>query len=345
MIRVPHGYDPRVTELTLTGLRVVREIALTGSFTAAARLLGYTQPTISRQVASMEAAAGSPLFIREGRGVRVSPAGAVVVEHAGRILAGVETLRQDLAALGDRLAGRITLGAFPSATAVLAPRALARLRVDHPRLEVSLAEAPTPTLLRQLRAGRLAVAVIGVGAGLPDYDLADFDRQIVFAGGLCVAVPAEHRLAGAGIVPVAELAGEIWIAGEGLGGEPQFGAWPTLADPVIGHAVRGWPARLGLVAAGLGLCLVPEVAALSIPAGVVSIGVDDPSWLGRMVVALTARAPGAEAAAVVAALRRAGEDIHLRRDELARQHTGDGPVRPAAVGIDRGRSTMDGFAG
>jgi DNA-binding transcriptional LysR family regulator len=299
----------RMTGLSLTGLRVVREIALTGSFTAAARLLGYTQPTISRQVAAMEAAAGSSLFIREGRGVRVSPAGAVVVEHAGRILAGVEALRQDLAALDDRVAGRIKLGAFPAATAVLAPRALARLRVDHPRLEVALAEAPTPTLLRQLRAGRLAVAVIGVGSGLPDYDLSDLDQQIVFAGGLCVAVPAEHRLAGAGIVPVGELAGETWIAGEGAGGEPQFGAWPTLADPVIGHVVGGWPARLGLVAAGLGLCLMPEIAALSIPAGVVTIGVEDPNWLGRMTVSLTAPDPGAEAGAVVTALRRAGEDI------------------------------------
>jgi DNA-binding transcriptional LysR family regulator len=242
------------------------------------------------------------------------------VEHAGRILAGVEALRQDLAALEDRLAGRIKLGAFPSATAVLAPQALARLRVDHPRLEVALVEGPTPTLLRQLRAGRLAVAVIGVGDGLPDYDLAGLGQQVVFAGGLCVAVPAGHRLADAGVVPVTELVGETWIAGEGAGGEPQFRAWPTLADPVIGHVVRGWPARLGLVAAGLGLCLVPEVAALSIPAGVVTIGVDDPGWLGRMTVALTAPVPGAEAAAAVTALRHAGEDIQLRREELARHH-------------------------
>ena len=307
------------SELTVAGLRVVREIALTGSFTAAARLLGYTQPTISRQVAAMEAAAGSPLFLREGRGVRVSAAGAVVVEHAGRILAGLEALRQDLAALDDRLIGRIKLGAFPSATAVLVPRALARLRADHPRLDVAVAEAPTPTLLRQLRAGRLAVAVIGVGAGLPDYDLTGFEQQVVFAGGLCVAVPAGHRLAGADAVPVAELAGETWIAGDGAGGEPQFRAWPTLTDPVIGHAVRGWPARLGLVAAGLGVCLMPEVAARSIPAGVVTIGVEDPGWPGRMTVALTASAPGAEAAAVVAALCRAGEDIRLRREDLARQ--------------------------
>ncbi|SFJ96571.1 LysR family transcriptional regulator [Amycolatopsis sacchari] len=304
-----------MSELTIAGLRVVREIALTGSFTAAARLLGYSQPAISRQVAAMEAAAGAPLFVREGRGVRLSPAGEVVVEHAGRVLAGLDALRQDLASLDDRLAGRIKLGAFPSATAVLVPLALARLRADHPRLEVALAEGSTPTLLRQLRARRLGVAVIGVGAGLPDYDLSGLRQEVVFAGGLRVAVPAGHRLVGAGTVEVAELAGETWIAGEGANGDPQFRAWPTLSDPVIGHVVRGWPARLGLVAAGLGLCLVPEVAALSIPAGVVTVAVEDPSWQDRVTLAVTAAEPAAEAAAVVTALRRAGEEIHARGEK------------------------------
>lgn len=318
-MRFAHGYARPMSELTVAGLRVVREIALTGSFTAAARLLGYSQPAISRQVAAMEAAAGYPLFIREGRGVRVSPAGAVVVEHAGRVLAAVETLRQDLASLDGRLAGRIKLGVFPSAASVLAPLALARLRAEHPRLDVVLTEASTPTLLRQLRARRLAVAVVGVGAGLPDYDLAGLDQEVVYAGGLRVAVPEGHRLAGAGVVPVAELVGETWIAGDGAGGDPQFRAWPTLTDPHIGHVVRGWPARLGLVAADLGLCVVPELAALSIPAGVVTVGVDDPSWLGRTTVAVTPAGPAVEVAAVVTALRRAGEDVHLRLHESARR--------------------------
>ncbi len=222
-----------MAEVTVSGLRVIHEIALSGSFTAAARLLGYSQPAISRQVAAMEAAAGYPLFIREPRGVRVSAAGAVVVEHAGRILASVDALQQDLAVLGDRLAGRVKLGVFPAAMAVLAPRALALLRSEHPGLQVSLSEGATPSLLRQLRAGRLAVAVIGAGAGLPGYDLDGLTRQVVLAGHLRVAVPHGHRLAAAAVVPVAELAGETWIAGDDSGGDPQFGAWPTLDNPVI----------------------------------------------------------------------------------------------------------------
>jgi DNA-binding transcriptional LysR family regulator len=305
-----------MTEVTVSGLRVIREIALSGSFTAAARLLGYSQPAISRQVAAMEAAAGYPLFIREPRGVRVSAAGAIVVEHAGRVLASVDALQQDLAILGDRLAGRVKLGVFPAAMAVLAPRALALLRGEHPGLQVSLSEGATPSLLRQLRAGRLAVAVIGVGAGLPGYDLDGLTRQVVLAGHLRVAVPRGHRLAEAAVVPVAELAGETWIAGDDAGGDPQFGAWPTLANPVISYTSRSWPARFGLVAAGLGICLVPEVAALSVPAGVATVGVEDPGWPGRMTVAVTRERSSAEAAAVMDALREAGAgirgDIRLR---------------------------------
>jgi DNA-binding transcriptional LysR family regulator len=304
-----------MAEVTVSGLRVIREIALSGSFTAAARLLGYSQPAISRQVAAMEAAAGYPLFIREPRGVRVSAAGAVVVEHAGRILASVDALQQDLVVLGDRLAGRVKLGVFPAAMAVLAPRALALLRSEHPGLAVSLSEAATPSLLRQLRAGRLAVAVIGAGAGLPGYDLDGLTRQVVLASQLRVAVPHGHRLAEAAVVPVTELAGETWIAGDDAGGDPQFGAWPTLANPVISYTSRSWPARFGLVAARLGICVVPEVAALSVPAGVATVGVEDPGWPGRMTVAVTRERSSAEAAALMDALREAGAGIRGDIDE------------------------------
>jgi DNA-binding transcriptional LysR family regulator len=75
------------------------------------------------------------------------------------------------------------------------------------------------------------------------------------------------------------------------------------------YTVRGWPARFGLVAAGLGVCLVPEVAALSVPAGVATVGVEDPGWPGRTTVAVTRHQPAAEAAAVMDALREAGAGI------------------------------------
>ncbi|MGV0716691.1 LysR substrate-binding domain-containing protein [Mycolicibacterium sp. XJ662] len=298
-----------MADVTLEGLRVCREIALAGSFTAAARALGYSQPAISRQVAAMESAMGYRLFVREVRGVSVTPAGTAVVEHAARILGAVSALRHDLDSLGDRLAGRVGVGAFPAAMAVLVPRTVARLAVEHPGLVVALREASTSTLLRDLRAGRLDVAVTATGTGLPDYDFDGLRRHRVYAGDMCVAVPDSHRLAGAGRVPVRELVTEAWIIGVGAPGDPQFTAWPTLTEPIIGYRVKGWPARLGMVAAGLGVCLMPELAALSVPDGVAIVRVEDPSWEGRTTVALTARTPSDEVLAVVAALRTVASEL------------------------------------
>ena len=298
-----------MSEVTLEGLRVCREIALLGSFSAAGRSLGYSQPSISRQVAALEDAVGCELFVREVRGVTVTASGALMVEHANRILAGVTALRHDLQALDDGLAGRVAVGAFPAAMSVLVPRAVARLGADHPGLLITLTEASTPALLRELRDGRLQVVVIGVGSELPEYDLAGLATQQVRTGDLCIAVADVHRLAQSGRVSVRELTDEPWIAGTGSPGDPQFAAWPTLPDANIRFRVRSWPARLGLVAAGLGICLLPAITARSVPDGVAVLGVDDPLWLGRRTLAVTKPGPSEPIAAVLAALHNAADEV------------------------------------
>ncbi|MGA6157300.1 LysR family transcriptional regulator [Stenotrophomonas sp. NPDC087984] len=292
-----------MAELSLTGLRVVQAVVDTGSFTAAADALGYTQSAVSRQVAAMEAAAGAPLFVRGARGVTPSPAGEVLARRAATVLSEIDAVSADLAGLTDHITGRVSMAAFPSAAAVLVPRTLARLRDDHPALIVEFGEASSPTQLRQLRAHRIDVAVIGVGADLPGYEFEGLRRDLLLDGGLLLAVPANHRFAGRGTIPVTELRDEPWIVGKGLRDDPQFGAWPTLDHPRIAYAAREWPTRLGLVATGLGIAVLPEVAAAAIPAGVRTVRVDDPAWLGRAVVAVTARDRSPEVTATVEALR------------------------------------------
>ncbi|MEU8638103.1 LysR family transcriptional regulator [Amycolatopsis sp. NPDC048633] len=296
-------------EVTLTGLRVIREVAATGSFTAAAASLGYTQSAISRQVAMMEAAAGTALFERHARGVRPSPAGALLARHATTALAVVDTAEQELAGLRDRLAGRLSIGVFPAAAAVLVPRALAVLRTRHPGLAVTLEEGATPALLARLRGGRTEVVVIGVGDGLPGYDLAGLHQDVLTEDDLRVAVPLGHRLAHRRRVDVADLRDETWIVGRGGRGEPQFGAWPTLDEPRVGHAVSSWTTRLGMVAAGLGIALLPGVAAASVPAGVAVVSVEDPAWRGRAAVVVTRPGRSAGATAVVDALREQAAEL------------------------------------
>jgi DNA-binding transcriptional LysR family regulator len=287
---------------SIVGLRIVREVAARGSFTAAADALGYTQSAVSRQVAAMEQAAGAPLFERRARGVQPTRPGRILLVHAAAILDRVEVASSELAGLEDRLEGRVAVGVFPSALAALVPRALARLRTAHPALSVSLHEGGTPAHLRRLRIGRLQVATVAVGDGLEGYDLDGLRAEPLLEGGLLLAVGATHAFARRDRIDVAELAGASWIVAGGEG--PQFGVWPRAPGPHrIAFAVRDWPGRLGLVAAGLGVAVVPEIIASTMPPGVHLVAVDEPVPVRRTLLAVSDLAPAPGAAALLDALR------------------------------------------
>lgn len=293
-----------MAEFTVSALRVVHAVVGTGSFTAAADLLGYTQSAISRQVAVAESAAGMPLFVRKARGVEATRAGEAVARRAARVLAELDATERDLAVLSDPLAEHVTVGAFPTATWSLVPRTVAALKAAHPALVVELHEASTPALLRRVRAGGVDVAVIAVGQGLPDYDLDGLDAEpLTTAGTGVIAVPRGHRLAGRSQVTVDDLVGESWIVGAGLRGDPQFGAWSTLPQPRIAYRIRDWNARLGFVAAGLGITTVPRIAARALPPEVTTVEVKDPAWTGRTTLTVTKSDPTKGQRTVIAALR------------------------------------------
>ncbi|WP_205697910.1 LysR family transcriptional regulator [Conexibacter sp. SYSU D00693] len=294
-------------ELSLTGLRVVRQVASSGSFSAAADALDYTQSAVSRQVATVEQAVGAPLFERLPRGVRPTPAGELLLRHAEAILDRVGAAQLALAGLRDEVQGRLALGAIPVAMAALVPRAVARLAAQHPGVEVSLSEAGTPALVRRLRAGRLACAVIATGHGLEDPHLDGLETDVLLEGRMFVAVAEGHRLARRATVRPDELEDEPWVTGDLSAAGPQFGAWPASAVPRrTAFATREWSTRLGLVAAGLGVAVVPEVLAPVVPAGIVLLDVDDPGAVRRGALAVTQpdRSPGL--AALVRALRAEG---------------------------------------
>lgn len=300
-----------MAELTLVGLRVVHEVAAQGSFTAAADALGYTQSAVSRQVAAMERAAGAPLFERLARGVRPTAAGRILVRHAAVALERTDTAMLELHGLQDRLEGRMALGAFPTALGVLVPRALAALRREHPGIVVTLREGLTPTHLRRVRAGRLGVGVVALDPEEVE-DAGDLRVDLLVRGRTLVAVPHGHRLAGRGRVPEDELEGESWIVGAGGAGDPLFTTWPGLREaPRVAFAVRDWPARLGLVAAGLGISIVPSLAAASVPAGVALVEVDGTPEGRRCAYAVTHADRPAGAEALVRALRTAGADLSV----------------------------------
>jgi molybdate transport repressor ModE-like protein len=292
------------TDFSPTGLRVLREVAQSGSFSAAARVLGYTQSAVSRQVAALEALAGRPLFERRRDGVALTPAGARLLARAVRVLDELDAAIRD-AAQPDAEAGPVRLGTFATATAGLLPAALASLPRD---LVVSVREATTPALTRALRAGTLDLAVLAQTPPFrpPDAEAPALDLTTLAERELVIGVGARHPFAGRRAVEVGELAGQVWVASRSEGGESLLGVWPGLAErPDVRYVVRDWWAKLQLVAAGLAITTLAPVALDVLPEGVQAVAVrGEPQELRRLVIA---RVPGpldGRAAAVADALVR-----------------------------------------
>jgi DNA-binding transcriptional LysR family regulator len=296
------------TDVSLLGLRVVREIAERGTFTAAAESLGYTQSAVSRQVAAVERAAGAPVFERRREGVRPTAAGRVVLRHAAAVLDEIDTADRELRGLPTET-GTVRLGAFPSAGAVLLPRALAELRRTHPGITVRTRDGSTPALVRALRAGSLDLALLGSTPPFraPDTETPALTVETLAERDLRVAVPATHPLAASDSVEVGDLRGQPWIVSKGTGEEQLFGVWPGLSGrPDIVHTSRDWLTKLQLVAAGCGLTTVPAVIAGAAPAGVRVLAVrGGPEERRRVIVAHLPNRLPEPAVRVIEALRAA----------------------------------------
>ncbi|MEU8616773.1 LysR family transcriptional regulator [Streptomyces sp. NPDC048623] len=269
-------------------LRVLRAVAATGSFSAAARELGCTQPAVSQQMKALEASAGTPLLVRTGREMRLTQAGEALVRHASGILAGLTAAEEEVAAIAGLRAGRVRLVSFPSGSSALVPTALAALRAAHPGTRVSLVEAEPPRSVEMLREGDCDVALAfryGSGPGPDAWD--DLVVRPLLADRLVGLVPEAHRLAGAGSVAIGELAEDPWIAGCPRCRRQLVDVCETAGfTPRIDFATDDYPAVVGLVGAGLGVAVLPELAIDSVrPRGAVTVGVEPA--VEREIVALT----------------------------------------------------------
>ncbi|MEU0335042.1 LysR family transcriptional regulator [Streptomyces sp. NPDC006193] len=281
-------------------LRVLRAVAATGSFSAAARQLGCTQPAVSQQMKALEASVGTPLLVRTGREMRLTQAGEALVRHASGILAGLTAAEEEVAAIAGLRAGRVRLVSFPSGSSTLVPTALAALRAAHPGTRVSLEEAEPPRSVALLREGDCDLALAfryekvrhGTGGGSREAPAAaeDWDDLVVrplLTDRLVALVPERHRLARAESVAIGELAHEPWIAGcprcRGQLVEVCEGAGFT---PRIDFATDDYPAVVGLVGAGLGVAVLPQLAVESVrPRGVRTVRLEPA--VRREIVALT----------------------------------------------------------
>ncbi|MFE4678779.1 LysR family transcriptional regulator [Streptomyces sp. NPDC056723] len=290
-------------DISSTGLRILRQIAESGSFTAAATRLGYTQSAVSRQAASLERSAGTALFERRPDGVRLTPAGLTLLRHARTILDCLTAAERDLTGTVPQTE-LVRLGMFLSAGAAILPPSLARLAATAPQITVMTTEGTTPTLIRALRAGSIDLAVL---TSRPPHRPLDGESpslhiETVADTELVVAAPSTGEFAGRTAAHVDELVDAPWIATLSSNSEPLLGVWPGLPGrPHIVHCARDWLTKLQLVAGGFGVTTVPSRLSPVLPPGVSLLHVEGaPPEIRRVLVA---RLPGHPTPAITAVTR------------------------------------------
>ncbi|MBB1255925.1 LysR family transcriptional regulator [Streptomyces sp. OF3] len=201
-------------------LRTFQEVVRTGSYSAAARSLGYTQPAITQQMKALERELGTALFVRVGRGLRLTEAGETLSRHATTILDTMTVARQQMAARTRLDTGRVRLCAFPSANATLVPGTLAALARHHPGVAVELSEEEPPESLTRVVRGECDIALAFTYPGTSGGDgasAAEVPEELVeiplLDDQLVVLLPNVHPLSRRRTVTLTDLADERWIAG------------------------------------------------------------------------------------------------------------------------------------
>lgn len=255
-----------------TRLRVFREVAERGSFTAAATALNISQPAVSQHVAKLEQETGFALLERLPRRVRLTSAGEVFLARARALLCQLDEARRELAAMVELNSGQLRMAVFPSAAATVVPPAIGQFRAAMPNMRISLTEADPPVSLPQLAAGDHDLALAY------DYPVIGAARdprlhwQLAAADAMAVALPQGHPLAAHPAVPLAELAGQCWIAPyravcrDAL----ELACRKAGFTPEVAAETNDYAAMLGMVAAEVGVAVVPRLVATGpLPAGVV----------------------------------------------------------------------------
>jgi|SRR5699024_7921447 len=291
-------------ELSLRRLRMLRELHRRGTITAAAAVLHYSPSAVSQQLAQLEREVGVQLIERLGRRVRLTDLGLLLNEHAEDILASVERATVALERAQDGVSARLEGGVWASVASGLLPPALAALAVNHPGIEVRTSELAPEDTAEAVRDGTLDFSFI---IDYSDYAVPRdpaLERREVAVERLHAAVPA--GVIPAATVSLADLAEHPWILS---GPRSHFGRAVRIAcrnngfEPRINHEVEEQATALAMVASGLGVSLVSDLALTLLPAGVDIIAVREPVMRTVSIVHRAATTPRQSLELVIDAVR------------------------------------------
>jgi len=307
--------------LDVKRLRILREVAARGSFSAAAEALAYTQSAISQQIAALEREAGTVLVERNARGVRLTTAGQALVEHTDAILARLDAAERELEAIAGLRGGRLRVVAFPSAAASIMPLAIAEFRRRHPAVELTLEPREPEEGLQCLKAGECDIAVT-VEASCEVVEDIQIEKTYLLEDPMFAVLPSEHPLARKPDLKLADLAGESWMQGT-IGSCPDARVLLRACsaagfEPNVAFQSDDYTAIQGFVASGVGVALVPDLALLAVRDDIAirDLGPEAPA---RHLFAATLRDgySGPATAAMLEILGDVGSDYQARRRSLA----------------------------
>ncbi|MFG2631893.1 LysR family transcriptional regulator [Streptomyces sp. NPDC048473] len=249
--------------LDIHQLRVLSEVARTGSYTAAAQALGYTQPAVSYQMRRLQQAVGAPLVARTGRGFRLTEAGETLIRHADAVFAVLRAADQEISSVVARGGGLVRLVAFQSSCVTLLPQMVAQLRKSHPAIRVTVTQAEPAEARALISSGEADLGLLcnWGNEGLPEGEFA-MTRLELMTDRRCVVMRRDDPMADHTTVDLADLTDRHWVlesfrdrflaACTNLGFQPDIAA--TIDDVLALQA---------LVASGLGISSTSELALLA----------------------------------------------------------------------------------
>jgi DNA-binding transcriptional LysR family regulator len=302
--------------LSLPRLRVLHEAARTGSLTSAAEALSYTTSAVSQQIALLERETDVRLLERHARGVRLTEAGRVLVEHTATVLDALDAAEEALLELRRGEGGRLRFASFPTANAVMMPRALAAFRASHPGVELILSERDRDEGLAGVAERDLDLALVYEFSLVPVVVAPTVRLRALLTDAVSIMLPTDHRLARRRRLRMGDLADEPWIQGVRSGSTldvlPMAGRAAGFEPQIVFRTDDQTTVR-GLVAAGLGIAMVPSLILSSLPPGVDVRPLDEPALTRTVMVAAPASEPLPAALAMVHTLEAVAAELSPRR--------------------------------
>lgn len=244
----------------LRHLRVLETIKREGSFSAAARALGYSQPAITQQIRSLERSLGTPLVVRVRSGMRMTEAGEVLLRHGQSVLATMSLASAEIEAVVGLRAGRVRIVCFPSAAATVLPIALASMTAAHPGVTFTLAEAETPEALDLLERGECDVAVVYHYSTDTPAEHRGKSWRPLLTEAVHIVLPAGHPVADQERVDLRDVRDARWIVGcPRCRGHVLQLCEAAGFVPDIAFETDDYVALQALAASGLGVAVVPDL--------------------------------------------------------------------------------------